>query len=210
MNQAFIFDMDGVMVNSEPTWERYETIFLSKLFGQEIYQTIKNQILGNTVDAIYQLAVKSGATITKNKYISAYDQYAQKVYTESAITPGVNALIKQLSTSNFRLGLVSASRKNWIDIVLSRLKSPAQFSYIASTNDLGIPPKPSPVGYLTAISQLRSTPQTSTVIEDSKKGVQAALASGAYTICFTKYLPKKYLPTGANKYINDLKEVFPL
>ena len=94
--RAFIFDMDGVMVNSEPTWERYETIFLPKLLGQQVYQAIKSQILGNTVDAIYQLAIKSGATITKDRYINTYDQYAQKVYTESEITPNIDSLIDQL------------------------------------------------------------------------------------------------------------------
>ena len=208
--RAFIFDMDGVMVNSEPTWERYETIFLPKLLGQQVYQAIKSQILGNTVDAIYQLAIKSGVTITKDRYINTYDQYAQKVYTESEITPNIDSLIDQLVEKGFQVGLVSASRQNWIDIVLSRLKNSSQFSYIASTNDLKMPPKPSPVGYLTAIQALGATPKTSVIIEDTKKGVQAAKASGAYTICFTKYLPKNYLPTGANKYIDDLKDVFPL
>ncbi|MBI4067395.1 HAD family phosphatase, partial [Candidatus Gottesmanbacteria bacterium] len=55
-NKAFIFDMDGVIVNSEPVWSRYEEKFMPELMGQDAYGKIKDQILGNSISRIYEAA----------------------------------------------------------------------------------------------------------------------------------------------------------
>lgn len=76
--KAFIFDMDGVIIDSESVWERYEQVFLAELMGQATYLKIKDQILGNSINTIYQIAAQYGLTISKQEYLRIYDDYAKK------------------------------------------------------------------------------------------------------------------------------------
>jgi len=203
--KAFIFDMDGVIVDSEPVWERYEQIFLSELMGQQTYLKIKDQILGNSINGIYQVACQYGLKISKEEYLQIYDENAKKVYKEAKLTPGVQSFIDKLISMGFKLGLVSSSRQNWIDLVLKRLRASNQFGFVISLNDAeNMQPKPSPCGYLKAIEMLGSIPSSTIILEDSNKGIQAAKASGARTICLKQNLPINYQPVGADMYVQNI------
>ena len=207
MNKAFIFDMDGVIVNSELVWEVYEQKFLPEILGEKLYSQIKDQILGNSVSGIYSIASGYGIKIDKAQFEKVYDGYATKVYNEAKLTAGIETLIDKLVTMDFKLGLVSSSRQYWIDIVLSRLNNRDRFQFIMSLDGENVKPKPSPDGYLEAIKILDSRPNLSMILEDSKKGVQAAKASGAFTICLQENLPKGYLPPNADKYTTSIREL---
>ncbi len=208
MNKAFIFDMDGVIINSEPVWARYEEKFVPKLFGKNIYSKMKDQILGSTINKIYELACGYGLKMNKNKFVQVYDSYARIIYQEAKITKGIEALIDKLISLNFKLALVSSSRQFWIDMVLSKMKKTAdKFDYVLSLNDEGITTKPSPDGYLKAIEKLGSKPGLTIILEDSQRGVDSAKASGAFTICLKEYLPKNYLPQGADMYVETIDEL---
>lgn len=207
MNKAFIFDMDGVIVNSEPVWEVYEQKFLPEIMGEKLYSQIKDQILGNSVSGIYSIASGYGLKIDKARFEKAYDGYATKVYSEAKLTDGIETFIDKLVTMDFKLGLVSSSRQYWIDLVLSRLDNRDQFQFIMSLDGENVKPKPSPDGYLEAIKVLNSRPNLSIILEDSKRGVQAAKASGALTICLQEHLPNGYLPEDADIYTKTIKEL---
>lgn len=205
--KAFIFDMDGVIINSEPVWERYEQQFLPKLIGQKIYAQIKDQIIGNSVSGIYQLATDYGLKMDKAQFEQTYDEYATLVYQEAKITEGIEKLISNLALADFKLGLVSSSRQYWIDLVLKKLDYKNRFQLIMSLDSEGISPKPAPNGYLKAIKILGASPETTIILEDSKRGVQAAKASGSVTICLTKNLPPNYRPAGADYYAASVPEL---
>jgi len=206
--KAFIFDMDGVIIDSEPVWERYEQVFLAELMGQETYLKIKDQILGNSINAIYQIASQHGLKTSKQEYLRIYDDYAKKVYSEAKLTPGIREFIEKLLGLDFKLGLVSSSRQNWIDLVLEKLKVSNQFEFVISLNDAeNMQPKPSPIGYLKAMETLGTEPSSTIILEDSSKGVQAAKASGALTICLKENLPKDYQPVDADLYVESIKDL---
>lgn len=208
MNKAFIFDMDGVLVNSEPVWEQYEKKFLSELIGQDRYLKIKDQILGNSVNEIYKILCKYNVQFNKQEYLHMYDDYAKHVYAQAKLTNGIEAFIEKLIDMNFKLGLVSSSRKNWIDLVLEKLKKREIFQYVLSLNDTeNMRPKPFPDGYITSIKILGAKPNTTIILEDSNRGIKAAKASGALTICLQENLPKGYLPEGADIYTKTIIEL---
>ena len=209
MNKAFIFDMDGVIVDSESLWLRYEKQFLPELFGEEIYAKMIDQILGNTISKIYEIACGYGCTMEKEKFVEIYDSYAKIVYKKANITPGIEALIDKLIAMNFRLALVSSSRQPYIDIVLARIpKVRKKFQYILSLNDAGMETKPSPEGYRKAMKILNATPNSTIILEDSERGVTAAKASGAFTICLKENIPNDNLiPQGADLYVENVKDL---
>jgi HAD superfamily hydrolase (TIGR01509 family) len=206
MNKAFIFDMDGVIVNSEPVWERYEKKFLPELMGRDTYFKIKDQILGNSISRIYDVAANYGFKMNKNNFVKIYHQYAEIVYREAKITDGTQELIDKLISMNFKLGLVSVSRCDWIDLVLSKLEKNA-FQFVLSIDSAGLRPKPFPDGYIKAMQNLKSSPNLTIILEDSQRGIKAAKASGALTICLQEHLPKGYLPKGADIYTKSITEL---
>lgn len=210
MNKAFIFDMDGVIVDSENAWRKYGNGFLANLFGKEISDKIGDTI-GLTVNTVYDKAISFGATINKDDYLKAYDKQSAYNYSKANITEGVDPLVAKLISLNFKLGLVSSSRKNWIEHVLPRLSFRNKLEEIISINDSpDIKPKPSPDGYLKAIKRLGASPKTTIILEDSNSGIAAAKASGAFTIAFTQNLVKGYKQIEANAKAGSMQEVIKI
>lgn len=207
MNKTFIFDMDGVMVNSEPVWEYYEKQFLPQIMGNNIYGKVKTQILGNSRSKIYDIATSYGMVCDKEKFVKIYDDFAPIVYKKSALTPLLEVAIENLINKGFQLGLVSVSNQKWINIVLNKLKKKKVFKYILSLDSPNILPKPFPDGYIKAMNVLNVKPNTTIILEDSNLGIQAAKASGAFTICLRENLPQNYVPSGADLYIKSIKEL---
>lgn len=208
MYKAFIFDMDGVIINSEYLWEKKEKVFLVKLMGKKIYQKIKEEILGSTTDVIYDLACQNGLKIDKDEFLKQYDDQAVLVYAQSKLTKDIDELLDYLVSLNFKIGLVTASRKLWIEQALSKLKNKDAFKYILSlAGKKDLKPKPYPDGYLEALKQLNSSPKETIILEDSSKGIAAAKKSGAFTICLPENLPYGFQPKGADMYVKNLQEL---
>src|SRR5258708_6742327 len=154
----------------------YTTLFRSKK-----YLKMKDQMFGNSLHAIYDIASSYGLKMDKEEYLRFYDSNAKTVYAEAQLTPFIKEFIQKLLSMDFSLGLVSSSRQNWIEIVLEKLQMENPFSFVLSLNDSqGMKPKPSPEGYLLAMKILGSTPKSTFILEDSKRGVKN---SGAITIC---------------------------
>lgn len=186
MNPTIIFDMDGVIVKSEHLWNECELSLFPRLFGQQIAQKLLGSTRGLSETQIYESAKKLGFKGTKQSLFSAYHETAQTLYRQAPITDGMDELLLMLVNANVRLGLVSASPKKWISIVLKRLHYGTKFKFIESVDDHpDYAPKPAPDGYIAAMKRLRSDISETLIIEDSQTGINAAVASGAHVCGFT-------------------------
>jgi HAD superfamily hydrolase (TIGR01509 family) len=178
MEKAFVFDMDGVIVDTENAWELYGDSFLLKLFGKKIREKV-GDVIGMTINEEYSRAVKYGFSMDKQQYIKLYDEKAKYVFSKAAITPDVNLLAEELIKMKFKIGLVSSSRRTWINYLLPRLNFGGKIDYIISVNDrTDLKPKPAPDAYLEAMKELGSIPQKTIILEDSNRGIQAAKSAG--------------------------------
>jgi len=206
MNKAFIFDMDGVIIDSEAKWGPHEKKFLSELLGKEVYEKIKDHLMGSTTNVIYDLARANGSNISKEAFLNAYDKQAFYIYSLSTPTNDINKLLQKLKDLNFKIGLVTSSRGVWMDEVLKKIRNRELFDYtlsLAEREDLHS--KPSPDGYLEAMKVLDASPEKTIILEDSNKGVTSAKASGGFTICLREHLANDYISEGADMYIKNLK-----
>ncbi len=209
-NRAFIFDMDGVLIDSERTWVKFDTGFLIEVFGKDIAEKMGSTI-GMSVNSVHEKAVSLGSNVDKSKLVDIYDKKAHFVYSESEITEDIDDLIKELDTLGFKLALVSSSRQNWIDKVLPRLSFKDKLDCIISVNDRSdLKPKPSPEAYLEAIRKLGASSETTIILEDSNTGIKAAKAAGAYVIGFRKNLVDGYKQEGADIYADHVSDIIKI
>lgn len=209
-NKAFIFDMDGVLIDSESAWIPYQDQFSTTLFGKDIYNKIGSTV-GISIDEIYKKAQEHGFNSSIEDYYRIYDEQVKLVYANARPTPDIDKLISHFKAKGFKLGLVSSSRRKWIDIALGKLNIENDFDFILSLNDRkDLKSKPHPDGYIEAIKYLHTTSDKTIILEDSNDGIKSAKISGAYTIGFKKHLLPKYMQTGADIYAANLLEVIKI
>jgi beta-phosphoglucomutase-like phosphatase (HAD superfamily) len=207
MNKAFLFDMDGVLIDTESTWGSREHHLHVRLFGAKIAKTIESGA-GVSITTIYKMAQKDGASISYDDFKKAYDESSQVVYNEAGIAPGVNELAVELLSLGFRLGLVTSSPQNWIDRVLPRLAFGKDLEVVISLFDHPkLATKPDPGGYIEALRVLKADPTKSFVLEDSVSGITAGKGSGAYVIGYLGMHANGYRPEGADEYAKRMEEV---
>lgn len=210
MNKAFIFDMDGVIVNSEKLWEDYEQAFLHKVLGKKIAEAVGDTI-GVGVKTVYDKATQMGFQMDREAFQSAYDQMAFEVYKKSKVTAGLNKLVSFLTDQGFRLGVVSMSPSNWLEQVLPRLSFRDKVEVVISLDENEVlKPKPYPDGYKEAMRVLGAVPKTTMVLEDSNTGIASGLASGAFTIAYSGNLVPGYRQIKADVTVATMSEVIGL
>ncbi len=191
IKKAFVFDLDGVIINSENWWEKTHQAGHS---------------LGQSIDASYQAAKKADSRLTWKGYFSKLNAQAETIYRQAPITPNIDDLINKLITDHFRLAVVSGSTQKWIGYTLERLKQPIK-TVISVHDRKDLKVKPAPDGYLEAMKLLQVKPEKTIILEDSNLGIKAGKAAGAFVICLTELHPKNYHPQGADLYVKNLKEL---
>ena len=210
MQKAFIFDVDGVLANTEPFWELAKKDIFKTFFDKHVIDCMGSTV-GINMDGMYELAAKHGAKIVKKDFFDAFYEKADWVYGNAPLTPGLKELGEKLSELNYSIAVVSASPKDWIDRIIQRLPFKDEIGHVISLEDRAdLAHKPAPDGYAEAIKELNSTPESTTILEDSNAGIASAKATGAYTIGLKQNLVEEYEQTGADVYAKDLTEVIEI
>ena len=210
MDKAFIFNFDGVLINNEPLWEDAKKELYQNVFGKEVFSRM-GSTLGVNMDDIYNMAVQCGATVEKDVFIREFYNQALPIYKNAPLTSGIDSVGEKLTNLGYKVAIVSASPVDWIEITLNRTKLKNYITYVLSLYDRkDLPHKPAPDGYLEAMKDLKVSPGTTVILEDSNTGIKSAKASGAYTIGFKENLMKGYVQNDADTYANNLDDVIKI
>ncbi|MFD3593082.1 HAD family hydrolase [Nocardia sp. NPDC058640] len=174
---AVVFDMDGVLIDSEPIWEqvRHDYVNLKDGRWQPDAQT---KMMGmNTVEwSTYMaddlgVAEQPGVVADNIINLMAY-KYSQHI----PLLPGAVDTVRRCAGS-FKLGLASSSPATLIDLVLAKSGLLDLFSAVMSTEEVGHG-KPSPDVYLAVAQRLELDPKSCTAVEDSTNGLISAHNAG--------------------------------
>ena len=190
--KAFLFDLDGVLVFTEPRWVAAKEALYKKILGPEIANRM-GTTTGFPVDAIYERAKQLGAAISKEEMKEAHMQVAPLIYDDVPIMEKAAELGALLKRLGYAIGVVTTSPHDWTDRVLHRLPFSDDLQVVVNLPDMpNLALKPAPDGYLYAMRTLGATPESTVILEDSNLGITAAKASGAFTIAFGAYLVPGY------------------
>jgi len=177
--QAFIFDFDGVMVDSERYWGEMDRTFFPAIAPGYTLEHAKN-ITGLGLFASYDFLVRElNLAMTLEEYDMQVSTFANDMYeTKVALLPGLIELLKFLREQNIPTGIASSSRRAWIEPTLERLGIHSYFQTVCGSDDVNHVTKPAPDVYLCAAQKLNADPLECIAIEDSKNGIAAAKAAG--------------------------------
>jgi HAD superfamily hydrolase (TIGR01509 family) len=178
---AVFFDMDGLMVDSEPEWFKSETEVTAK-FGYKWSEEDQIACLGGPLTRVgkYMHDKCEGAETPEYFTQTLIDTQALKMRGSTPTMPGALELVRELQAQGIKTGLVSASPRNIVDAVLDNLGHDL-FPFSISSDDVHNT-KPSPDCYLKAATMTNSKIDNCLVFEDSLTGMSAATSSGAYLI----------------------------
>jgi HAD superfamily hydrolase (TIGR01509 family) len=175
---AVVFDMDGVLIDSEPIHFAVLNSVLA-LDGLPLASAEYEEFIGTTSAAMFaSLIERHGLPRSVLEYISLYDQaLLLELEQPRPPEPGVAELIAYLRVHGVRLGVASSSRRSWIRATLAALGLLNAFDSVVSGEEVARG-KPDPAIYLLAAEQLGVPPERCMAIEDSPHGVQSARAAG--------------------------------
>jgi HAD superfamily hydrolase (TIGR01509 family) len=179
--EAVFFDMDGLMVDSEPEWFLSE-IDVTKPFGYTWLEEDQIACLGGPLSKVGQYMFdKCGQQQSPQFFTQTLiDTQVARMRGNTPTMPGAIELVRELQSHGVKTGLVSASPRNIVDAVLDNLGHEL-FPFSISADDVK-KTKPDPEGYLKAATMSGSEISECLIFEDSLTGMNAAIASGAYLI----------------------------
>ena len=211
MNRAFIFDMDGTLIDSERAWQLLEKPMLERVLGQDTALRLGSTV-GLNASQIFERVQKIDPSPSFEDIMESYAGIdLSAVYESSQITPGADELINSLDSKGYKIGLVTQSSQQCVELVLKRLSYAAKIERALSLfQHPQLNPKPSPDGYIEILREFSAEPKRSFILEDSNAGIQSGKSAGAFVIGFTGNLLDGYEQTGADIYAETMSEVIDI
>lgn len=174
---AVIFDMDGVLLDSEPLWQRAEIALFGEL-GIELDAERCRLTIGLRVDEVVAFWFAREPWPGRSPAVVAtelLDRVCALVATEAEPLPGLGELLDHLD-GRIPVGLATSSPTRLIDAVMTRLGIADRFS-VRQSAELETHGKPHPAVYLSAAAAMGVPPTRCVAIEDSVNGVISAKAA---------------------------------
>ena len=185
-DKAVIFDMDGVLIDSEPAYLEMN-LKMFEQFGIEIDEENYKALVGIPSVPMWKfLKEKYELKNEVSEFINLEKKRMLEILDSDIITKpvtGIKELMDDLKSFNFKLSVASSSAKDNINFVLEKLKIKDNFEFIISGEDV-VNGKPFPDIFLKVSDFFNISPEKCFVIEDSVNGIKAANSAGMNSIGF--------------------------
>lgn len=208
MKKAVIFDMDGVIIDSEPIhFESDKQIMLD--YGHVILNEELNNYVGVSNPEMWtKLKEKYNIPATIDELLQRQMDHKKSMFGSRELHPvdGIKELLRALEDSGVQIGLASSSPKEFIELILKNLVITEYFKVIVSGEEVKRS-KPAPDIFIKASEMLGVPPLDCIVIEDSEHGVRAAIKAGMYCIGYRNPNSGNQNLTLADIQVSSIKEI---
>ncbi|HLY84071.1 MAG TPA: HAD family phosphatase [Acidimicrobiales bacterium] len=176
MIEAVVFDLDGVLIDSEPAWEQVRRSLVAE-YGGRWPPEAQSRLMGMSTREWAQYLVELGVGLPPEQVADlVIDRMVEHYAQELPLLRGALGAVRRLA-GRWPLGLASSSPRRLIDAVLARSGLAALFSSTVSTEEVARG-KPAPDVYLAVTERLGVHPAACVAVEDSTNGLRSALAAG--------------------------------
>jgi HAD superfamily hydrolase (TIGR01509 family) len=207
--RAVVFDMDGVLADSEPTYLKAANVVLAPL-GKHVSEEQNRLFIGtsvrNTWAKIMQLLDLPGDL---DEYVCRYNEVLVSLLSRPRPTlPGVRELLGELERRGLPRALVTSSWQGWVDALLGAIGLIGAFPVVVTEEQVENA-KPAPEPFLKAATLLGIEPTACVAVEDTPSGIQAAKAAGMYAVQ-VRAASTAFPPIEGADLVLDSLEHFPL
>lgn len=184
MIKAVVFDMDGVLIDSEGCYRDRSIEYMDHL-GLTYKREDLNALAGGSQKHYhaYMNTLFAGTDLNEEKYDRGYEEYFKDrpVDLNQIMFEGVKETLPYVRELGFRVALASSSKMMYIDEMLDSTNLREYFEVILS-GEMFHESKPNPEIYLTMAMKLGLKPEECIAVEDSTYGITAAVKAGYYVI----------------------------
>jgi HAD superfamily hydrolase (TIGR01509 family) len=208
--EAVVFDMDGVLIESEEVWDAVRAVYVRERGGRYDAE-IQRAMMGMSSPEWSRYLHETAGVPQSPEEINAevVRRLLETYRTHLPLMPGAVDAVRRLA-ERYPLAVASSSNRPVIDAVLE-IAGLAQY-FDATVSSEEVPRgKPAPDVYLEAARRLGIAPERCAAVEDSHGGIRAAKAAGMFTIAFPNptYPPDEESLAQADVVIRSLDELTP-
>lgn len=208
--KAFIFDFDGVIVDSVILHEKAEAETCQK-FNVHVPQEERVRFRGRKIDEIFEECSKLYGT--GNESIDEMVSYKTKLYLKYApdelkLVPGIIDFLNTINNSGvYRCAITTSGQEVVQKRIMEQFNLSRFFEIVVTSRDVNRG-KPDPEPYTVTVKKLQLQPNECLVIEDAVNGIQSAKISGCHTCGLATNTTKKaLLEAGADIVIDSFEEL---
>ena len=178
---AVVFDLDGVLVDSEPVWEQVRRQYVADHGGRWQPDTQQRLMGMSTGEWAHYLSDELGVDRTAEQVsVEVVNEMATRYAAAVPLVPGADAVVRELARS-WPLGLASSSPPRLIEAALTASGLGESFE-VAMSSESVPNGKPAPDIYLAVAERLGQSPSACVAVEDSSNGVRSADRAGMTVI----------------------------
>ncbi|MCK5471141.1 MAG: HAD family phosphatase [Cyclobacteriaceae bacterium] len=210
MISTIIFDMDGVIIDSEPVHQQLEFEMFSELDLHISDEEHKDYIGTSAIDMWTKIEERHQLKKSPKEVLT----YGRKKYWKSLdegkvpMVAGALDLIKFFYKNNFLLQVASSATRPTVDKVLVHFNLEKYFKFRIGGDEV-VKSKPEPEIFIKAAQQSGSRPKNCLVIEDSTNGVKAARSAGMYCVGYANPGTGSQDLSMADLVVRNLNEITP-
>jgi HAD superfamily hydrolase (TIGR01509 family) len=199
-----LFDMDGLLVDTEPLWFEVETEVMSRLgapWAKEDQERLLGGSMEHTVGYLLAKATRPAPPAEVARWmVDGMLERAAEGRVE--IRPGARELLTEIAAAEIPYALVTGSQRLFTDAVIA--STGFRFPVTVSADDVPIT-KPAPDPYLLAAKLLAVDPGNCVALEDSPNGVASATSAGCHVIAVPSLLPIP--PAPGRLVVSSLRDI---
>ena len=180
--RAVVFDLDGLMFNTEDLYQLVGAELLRRR-GHQFTPALLDQMMGRPSAVALQIMIDTHALdATVAQLVAETDElFPEILRMQLAPLPGLLDLLAALEARQIPKGIATSSRRSFVEQVLGQFGYQPRFAPILTSEDI-THGKPHPEIYLLAAERLGIAPREMLVLEDSQNGCRAAVAAGAIAV----------------------------
>jgi HAD superfamily hydrolase (TIGR01509 family) len=208
--EAVVFDLDGVLIDSEPVWEQVRRELVATCGGHWAPDAQRRLMGMSTQEWARYLSRDLGAGLPPERVAALVIERMADAYTRHLpLMPDAAGTVRRLA-ARWPLGLASSSPPVLIETVLNSASISSLFAATVSTEEVAHG-KPAPDVYLTAAARLGIQPGRCAAVEDSSNGLRSAAAAGLQVVAVPhpRYPPDPDALASARLVLHDLSGLTP-
>ena len=210
MIEAVVFDLDGVLIDSEHVWDEVRQQLAEERGGRWSDKASRDMMGMSSIEWSRYMHDEVGideepAEISREVVRRLEERYRR----ELPLIPGAEEVVERLA-ARWPLAVASSSNRELIDLVLEESALGQYFQATVSSEEVARG-KPSPDVYLEAAHRLGAEPTRCAAVEDSENGIHAAKAAGMWTIAVPnpEYPPAEHALDAADVILDGIEELTP-